>query len=49
MVKKVVSYRGIECQIIFDYRNGNYEILCLDEIILVNERQIERLDFFARN
>lgn len=36
-----VFYKGLECKIIFDYQNGNYEIMCLEEIFLVNESQID--------
>lgn len=36
-----VLYKGLECKIIFDYENGNYEIMCLEEIFLVNESQID--------
>jgi len=36
-----VIYKKIECQIIFNYQNGNYEILFFDEVILVNEKEIE--------
>lgn len=38
-----VLYKGIECKIIYDYRNGYFEIKCLDDIILVDGTQIEIL------
>jgi hypothetical protein len=41
-----VVYKGIECKIMFNYQNGNYEILCpgVEEIYLVNEKELELLD-----
>ncbi|WP_180960139.1 hypothetical protein [Neobacillus cucumis] len=40
---EAVIYRGFECKVIFDYKNGNLEILVGDEVILVSEDQIEKL------
>lgn len=38
-----VIYKGLECKLIYGYQNGNYEILCLNNVILVNEREIKKL------
>lgn len=35
-ILKSVIYKGIECEVFFNYSNGYIEILCVDEIILIN-------------
>lgn len=39
---EIVLYKGLPCSVVFDYGNGNLEILCFDEILLVHEEQIDR-------
>lgn len=43
LIYEVVLYKGLRCNVVFDYGNGNLEILCLDEVLLVHEGQIDRL------
>lgn len=43
LIYEIVLYKGLKCHVVFDYGNGNLEILCLDEVLLVHEGQIDRL------
>lgn len=43
LIYEVVLYKGLRCNVVFDYGNGNLEILCLDEVLLVHEGQIDRV------
>ena len=42
LTQKMVVYKGIECEVIYNYGNGNYEILFGEQILLVQESEIQR-------
>ena len=46
LIKETVLYKGIECKIIWEYGNGNYEILCLGEVVLVDKSECK--NFFLQ-
>jgi hypothetical protein len=42
MSNQIVLYKGIECEIVWDYGNGFFEIMVIDEVFLVNESEITK-------
>jgi hypothetical protein len=45
---KRAIYKGLECKILFDYKNGNYEILFIDNVILVCDTDLH-LEILTNN
>ncbi len=41
LCSETVLYKGIKCKVIYDYGNGNYEILFGEQIVLVHEDDIQ--------
>ncbi|WP_283244094.1 hypothetical protein [Bacillus suaedaesalsae] len=39
----LVMYKGFECKVVFNYGNGNLEILYGKDVLLVSESQIKFL------
>lgn len=42
MSNQIVLYKGIECEIVWDYGNGFFEIMVIDEVFLVSESEITK-------
>lgn len=38
-----VLYNGFECKVIFDYGNGNLEILYGQDVLLVSDKEVKIL------
>ncbi|HZH61987.1 MAG TPA: hypothetical protein VEY70_20955 [Metabacillus sp.] len=39
--QQIVVYKGIKCEVIYNYGNGNYEIVFGEQILLVKESEIK--------
>ncbi|WP_226526957.1 hypothetical protein [Metabacillus niabensis] len=42
--QQIVIYKGIKCEVIYNYGNGNYEIVFGEQILLVQESEIQFLN-----
>lgn len=41
MTQQIVIYKGIKCEVIYNYGNGNYEIVFGEQILLVSDTDIQ--------